>query len=157
MGTLALLLWGWAGLLVASGLALWALIKLPKPVPARWEVRLFLLMGMPADQYLSFIIKVRPCAEWVLEGRLYGLATTLTPSAITSTTNEPERRGPRVLAPRPVRGLPLAHERLLLGARGGAGRPYFGHRQGPCMHKHACVCVLYALNDPRPGPENLRR
>lgn len=59
MGTLALLLWGWAGLLVASGLALWALIKLPKPVPARWEVRLFLLMGMPADQYLAFIIKVR--------------------------------------------------------------------------------------------------
>lgn len=34
------------------------LIKLPKPVPARWEVRLFLLMGMPAEQFLAFVVKV---------------------------------------------------------------------------------------------------
>jgi hypothetical protein len=37
------------------------LIYVPKPVPDRWEVRLFLLMGMPADQFLSFIIKVGVC------------------------------------------------------------------------------------------------
>lgn len=58
MGTLALLLWGWLALLLLGAVGLWALIKLPKPVPARWEVRLFLLMGMPADQFLAFVIKV---------------------------------------------------------------------------------------------------
>lgn len=60
MGSLlAMLLWGWGAFLLLCALGLWALIKLPKPVPARWEVRLFLLMGMPADQFLAFIIKVR--------------------------------------------------------------------------------------------------
>lgn len=33
------------------------LIALPKKVPDRWEIRLFLLMGMPGGQFLSFIIK----------------------------------------------------------------------------------------------------
>lgn len=56
--TLASLAWAGLALLALSALGLWALITLPKPVPSRWEVRLFLLMGMPADQYLAFIIKV---------------------------------------------------------------------------------------------------
>lgn len=38
--------------------ALLALIYIPKPAPDRWEVRLFLLMGMPANQFLSFMIQV---------------------------------------------------------------------------------------------------
>jgi hypothetical protein len=57
--TLASLAWAGLALVVLSALGLLALIKLPKPVPSRWEVRLFLLMGMPAGQYLAFIIKVR--------------------------------------------------------------------------------------------------
>jgi len=32
-------------------------IKIPKPVPYRWEVKLFLLMGMPVSQFMSFCIK----------------------------------------------------------------------------------------------------
>lgn len=57
-GTLALLLWAGAAVLLVGALGVVALIKLPKPVPSRWEVRLFLLMGMPADQFLAFVIKV---------------------------------------------------------------------------------------------------
>lgn len=60
---LALLLWAGAAALLLGALGLVALIKLPKPVPSRWEVRLFLLMGMPADQFLGFVIKVRE--TWV--------------------------------------------------------------------------------------------
>jgi hypothetical protein len=45
-------------LVVLPAFLLLLLIKLPKPVPHRWEVRFFLLMGMPADQFLSFILKV---------------------------------------------------------------------------------------------------
>lgn len=128
-GTLALqLLWAWAGLLAASALALWALIKLPRPVPARWEVRLFLLMGMPADQYLAFIIKVRAFV-WDGLGEGGGIDPLPAPNENSNTRipQTTERRGPRVLAPRPLRGLHLAHERLLLGAPGGARRPARGH------------------------------
>jgi len=32
-------------------------IYIPKPVPYRWEIKLFLLMGMPISQFLSFCIK----------------------------------------------------------------------------------------------------
>ena len=35
-----------------------ALVYIPKPAPDRWEVRLFLLMGMPANQFLSFMVQV---------------------------------------------------------------------------------------------------
>lgn len=59
MGTLALLLWASAAACLLCAVGVVALIKLPKPVPSRWEVRLFLLMGMPADQFLAFVIKVR--------------------------------------------------------------------------------------------------
>ena len=62
---LSLLLWAGAAALLLGALGLVALIKLPKPVPSRWEVRLFLLMGMPADQFLGFVIKVG-------EGRCWG-------------------------------------------------------------------------------------
>jgi len=33
------------------------LVYIPKPVPYRWEIKLFLLMGMPVSQFLSFCIK----------------------------------------------------------------------------------------------------
>ena len=46
-------------LMALTAVGLYLLAKLPRPVPFRWEVRLFLLMGMPADQYLAFVIKVR--------------------------------------------------------------------------------------------------
>jgi hypothetical protein len=55
---LGVFLWAGLALTALSALGLWALVKLPKPVPSRWEVRLFLLMGMPADQFLAFVIKV---------------------------------------------------------------------------------------------------
>lgn len=58
-GTLVLVLWGGLAAALLCALGLWALVKLPGPVPYRWEVRLFLLMGMPADQFLAFVIKVR--------------------------------------------------------------------------------------------------
>ncbi|EWM20489.1 hypothetical protein Naga_100382g4 [Nannochloropsis gaditana] len=53
----SLLLWLFILLVLLPAVFLLLLIKLPKPVPARWEVRLFLLMGMPADQFLSYIIQ----------------------------------------------------------------------------------------------------
>lgn len=34
-----------------------ALVKLPKPMPERWEIRLFLLLGMPANQFLGYVIQ----------------------------------------------------------------------------------------------------
>lgn len=55
----SLLLWLFILLVLLPAVFLLLLIKLPKPVPARWEVRLFLLMGMPADQFLSYIIQVK--------------------------------------------------------------------------------------------------
>lgn len=46
-------------LVVLPAFLLLLLVKLPKPMPYRWDVRYFLLMGMPADQFLSLILKVR--------------------------------------------------------------------------------------------------
>lgn len=68
---MALVLWGGLACFLLCALGLWALIKLPGPVPYRWEVRLFLLMGMPADQFLAFIIKVLAwgyVCMWVYKG-----------------------------------------------------------------------------------------
>jgi omega-hydroxy-beta-dihydromenaquinone-9 sulfotransferase len=45
-----------AGCFLASVMFVIALVKLPKPVPDRWEIRLFLLMGMPAETFLRFTI-----------------------------------------------------------------------------------------------------
>ncbi len=50
-------------LVVLPAFLLLLLVKLPKPMPYRWDVRYFLLMGMPADQFLSFILKVRQHRE----------------------------------------------------------------------------------------------
>ncbi|GAB5037408.1 sulfotransferase family protein [Nannochloropsis oceanica] len=44
-------------LVVLPAFLLLLLVKLPKPMPYRWDVRYFLLMGMPADQFLSLILK----------------------------------------------------------------------------------------------------
>ena len=68
----SLLLWLFILMVLLPAVFLLLLIKLPKPVPARWEVRLFLLMGMPADQFLSYIIQVKEAnmVAWLLQSLL---------------------------------------------------------------------------------------
>lgn len=42
---------------VAPAVGVVLLIVLPKKVPDRWELRLFLLLGMPGGQFLTYVIK----------------------------------------------------------------------------------------------------
>jgi hypothetical protein len=50
---LHLVLWG----ATAQALLLLALIKLPKPIPERWQVKLFILQSMPAPQFLRLVVE----------------------------------------------------------------------------------------------------